>query len=131
MRIRSTSPSTPSAAKAAGRTSSSSFRRTPSSPRRSCRGDLARPPLPGRATLAGARTNPPFPCLSRLQRAKRSRNPAHASKTIDLARFLEQGDYMKGASKALAATGVEGLDDILGGGLIPNRLYLLEGMPGS
>lgn len=30
-----------------------------------------------------------------------------------------------------AATGVSGLDDILGGGLIPNRLYLLEGMPGS
>jgi circadian clock protein KaiC len=32
---------------------------------------------------------------------------------------------------AIAATGVAGLDDILGGGLTPNRLYLLEGMPGS
>ena len=32
---------------------------------------------------------------------------------------------------ALAATGVSGLDDILGGGLTPHRLYLLEGMPGS
>jgi len=32
---------------------------------------------------------------------------------------------------AVAATGVAGLDDILGGGLTPNRLYLLEGMPGS
>src|SRR5918995_950965 len=32
---------------------------------------------------------------------------------------------------ALAATGVAGLDDILNGGLTPNRLYLLEGMPGS
>lgn len=30
-----------------------------------------------------------------------------------------------------AATGIPGLDDILGGGLTPNRLYLLEGMPGS
>ena len=29
------------------------------------------------------------------------------------------------------ATGIEGLDDILGGGLTPHRLYLLEGMPGS
>ena len=30
-----------------------------------------------------------------------------------------------------AATGVAGLDDILGGGFRPDRLYLLEGMPGS
>ena len=29
------------------------------------------------------------------------------------------------------STGVEGLDDILHGGLTPNRLYLIEGMPGS
>src|SRR3954469_1099473 len=27
--------------------------------------------------------------------------------------------------------GVPGLDDVLGGGLIPNRLYLIEGDPGS
>src|SRR5688500_12047621 len=32
---------------------------------------------------------------------------------------------------ALAGTGVEGLDDVLGGGLTPNRLYLVEGVPGS
>ena len=31
----------------------------------------------------------------------------------------------------VAATGIAGLDDILGGGLTLNRLYLLEGMPGS
>lgn len=31
----------------------------------------------------------------------------------------------------LAATGVPGLDEILGGGLTPHRLYLVEGMPGS
>lgn len=30
-----------------------------------------------------------------------------------------------------AFTGVGGLDEVLGGGLTPNRLYLLEGMPGS
>jgi circadian clock protein KaiC len=30
-----------------------------------------------------------------------------------------------------AGTGIEGLDDILSGGLTPNRLYLLEGQPGS
>jgi circadian clock protein KaiC len=30
-----------------------------------------------------------------------------------------------------AATGVPGLDDILYGGLLPHRLYLVEGMPGS
>src|SRR3977135_429856 len=29
------------------------------------------------------------------------------------------------------STGLSGLDDILGGGLDPNRLYLVEGTPGS
>ena len=28
-------------------------------------------------------------------------------------------------------TGIEGLDNVLGGGLTPNRLYLVEGVPGS
>ena len=32
---------------------------------------------------------------------------------------------------AVVATGNEGLDDILRGGLSPNRLYLVEGDPGS
>ncbi len=31
----------------------------------------------------------------------------------------------------LASTGVRGLDDVLGGGLTPNRVYLIEGSPGS
>lgn len=31
----------------------------------------------------------------------------------------------------LSATGVAGLDDVLGGGLTPHRLYLIEGNPGS
>jgi circadian clock protein KaiC len=30
-----------------------------------------------------------------------------------------------------AGTGIEGLDDILQGGLTPNRMYLIEGVPGS
>ena len=32
---------------------------------------------------------------------------------------------------ACAPTGIEGLDEILKGGLTPHRLYLLEGVPGS
>ena len=35
------------------------------------------------------------------------------------------------AAAPRAATGIPGLDDILGGGLTPHRLYLIEGMPGS
>ena len=34
-------------------------------------------------------------------------------------------------SDVRAATGIEGLDDILGGGFTPHRLYLVEGVPGS
>src|SRR5690349_8662513 len=34
-------------------------------------------------------------------------------------------------SGALAATGIAGLDDVLHGGLTPDRLYLVEGVPGS
>src|SRR6476620_862753 len=32
---------------------------------------------------------------------------------------------------ALVSTGIVGLDDILRGGLTPNRLYLIEGDPGA
>jgi len=35
------------------------------------------------------------------------------------------------ANSSRTSTGVAGLDDILYGGLTPNRLYLVEGMPGS
>src|SRR4051812_15840097 len=38
---------------------------------------------------------------------------------------------MKLPEQARASTGVAGLDDILGGGLPTNHLYLLEGTPGS
>jgi circadian clock protein KaiC len=34
-------------------------------------------------------------------------------------------------TSARLPTGIQGLDDILGGGLIPNRLYVIEGAPGS
>src|SRR5262245_33721592 len=33
--------------------------------------------------------------------------------------------------ESLAATNIEGLDDVLGGGFTPNCLYLIEGVPGS
>ncbi|MGH7287548.1 MAG: ATPase domain-containing protein [Myxococcota bacterium] len=35
------------------------------------------------------------------------------------------------AVEPLAATGIEGLDDVLRGGFTPNRMYLIEGVPGS
>jgi len=35
------------------------------------------------------------------------------------------------ARPALIPTGVDGLDEILRGGIVPNRLYLIEGDPGS
>ncbi len=35
------------------------------------------------------------------------------------------------APRETASTGIEGLDDILAGGLTRNRLYLVEGVPGS
>lgn len=33
--------------------------------------------------------------------------------------------------RAVASTGIDGLDDILSGGFTPHRLYLVEGVPGS
>jgi circadian clock protein KaiC len=50
---------------------------------------------------------------------------------------VSSGSYAMGVGKAsddavsLAATGIPGLDDILGGGVTPNRLYLIEGNPGA
>jgi circadian clock protein KaiC len=35
------------------------------------------------------------------------------------------------AALPLVATGIPGLDDVLGGGFTPNRVYLIEGNPGS
>src|SRR5262245_47115339 len=36
-----------------------------------------------------------------------------------------------GQEDGVVATGIEGVDEILRGGLTPHRLYLLEGNPGS
>ncbi len=41
------------------------------------------------------------------------------------------GEQTNKADRPLMATGVAGLDDILGGGFTPHRLYLIEGNPGS
>ena len=35
------------------------------------------------------------------------------------------------SASGLVSTGVPGLDDVLGGGLTPARLYLVEGTPGA
>ncbi len=35
------------------------------------------------------------------------------------------------SEKSSVATGIAGLDNILGGGFTPNRIYLIEGDPGS
>jgi circadian clock protein KaiC len=40
-------------------------------------------------------------------------------------------DRATAPAPALQRTGVPGLDDVLGGGLTPSRLYLLEGAPGA
>jgi circadian clock protein KaiC len=41
------------------------------------------------------------------------------------------GDMTNNAALPRVKTGVPGLDEVLGGGLPPNRLYLVEGNPGS
>src|SRR4051812_40254109 len=38
---------------------------------------------------------------------------------------------LNATTEPLLRTGIVGLDDILGGGLTPHRLYLIEGNPGS
>ncbi|GJE38967.1 ATPase domain-containing protein [Methylobacterium persicinum] len=43
----------------------------------------------------------------------------------------DTGSSQHGDAEARISTGVPGLDDILGGGLTPSRLYLLEGTPGT
>ena len=40
---------------------------------------------------------------------------------------MAQGDDLP----TLARTGIDGLDDILNGGLTPDRMYLVEGTPGT
>jgi len=40
-------------------------------------------------------------------------------------------DHPQQDDSTLIQTGIAGLDDVLRGGLVPNRLYLIEGNPGS
>ncbi|HEY4232315.1 MAG TPA: ATPase domain-containing protein, partial [Lacipirellulaceae bacterium] len=40
-------------------------------------------------------------------------------------------DKSHNTQAGLVKTGIPGLDDVLGGGLTPDRLYLVEGVPGS
>ena len=40
-------------------------------------------------------------------------------------------NHSEPSAARLVSTGIEGMDDILDGGLAPNRLYLVEGYPGS
>ena len=42
---------------------------------------------------------------------------------------MEQADDAKKTGRS--KTGISGLDDILNGGLIPHRLYLIDGDPGA
>ena len=71
---------------------------------------------------------------------------AHARPAWDLASSRDRGGSMNDistpsharaekarvhAAAPRASTGVEGLDEILGGGLTRNRVYLLEGTPGT
>src|SRR5262245_28764365 len=44
-------------------------------------------------------------------------------------RLMKEGAQI--IEPGLGRTGIEGLDDVLGGGLTANRLYLVEGDPGS
>ena len=59
---------------------------------------------------------------------RRARAPRHGALTepmIDTSMSRPTGEEPR------ISTGVPGLDDILGGGLTPSRLYLLEGTPGT
>lgn len=43
----------------------------------------------------------------------------------------QENAHPENRKRPLAGTGIDGLDDVLGGGLVANRLYLIEGVPGS
>jgi circadian clock protein KaiC len=43
----------------------------------------------------------------------------------------ESSPFFETVSAPLAPTGVDGLDEVLGGGLVPHQLYVVEGQPGS
>ena len=45
--------------------------------------------------------------------------------------MTDNSDRRSATEEQFAASGVSGLDEILGGGFAPRRLYLVEGVPGS
>jgi circadian clock protein KaiC len=45
--------------------------------------------------------------------------------------MAEDKDATDDSPECLAKTGIAGLDEVLGGGFTPHRLYLIEGVPGS
>jgi circadian clock protein KaiC len=53
------------------------------------------------------------------------------TQTIQKTAFVGTGNGTMHNAKELLATGIAGLDNILGGGLSPNHLYLIEGDPGT
>ena len=60
--------------------------------------------------------------MTSMKRPQQKTTPAHAM-TTDSSTTLKTDHPLK--------TGVPGLDDVLGGGFAPGRLYLAEGIPGS
>ena len=45
--------------------------------------------------------------------------------------MMSQSAFSQSSHRRMVKTGIAGLDDVLGGGLRPARLYLVEGVPGS
>jgi len=81
-----------------------------------------------RGTAAGAAAT----ALAAPCRAAGRSNMSGAIRTTDVSN--EMGYPVKAAYKSderLEPTGIAGLDDILGGGLTPARVYIVEGTPGT
>lgn len=81
------------------------------------------------------------PCQSNVRAEMEGLEPAyytdagHARADLDT-RVGQNKEFMTKTTaqpslKVLQATGIPGLDEILGGGLVPSRVYLIEGKPGS
>ena len=62
--------------------------------------------------------------------ARHTRPPSERSARVN-AETGPSGPAPTEPDPAPVATGIPGLDEVLGGGLTPNRLYLIEGDPGS
>ena len=56
---------------------------------------------------------------------------SHSTMNANSGNGSARGAFERPGSVERFATGIAGLDDILGGGLAPNHLYLIEGDPGT